>query len=414
MKFGEIWSESISDEKFLFIIEKDENVDEYFKNTGRIFYKYIPLKPWKNDYIFDFWNIQIVHGGKKYCADCSKTFSGTENIFKQFIFTPTLKVKTKVKETIENFLITQNNHLKGQELNIETLSDIEYDVAISFAGENRDVASYIANNLASKKIKVFYDDFEKSNLWGKELVIHLDQVYRKKAKFCLILISKEYKEKIWTKLEFKSALTRSIMQNEEYILPLKIDNIELDGLRPTIGYISIKKNSKKELDNVINLILEKFERFIPEKNTQSSPKYIENIIKINKIWELDCLAFGIDKRYILDNNIQYRLCFSFGQNQTNIWSGFLSPSPQNGEFVFGIHIIKITPNLEIGLVDRWLDSAFCDDSVEISNSIATGHKILNKIDDINYYKLVHFFGLNSQKIGISNKFMLEEFNVKKI
>ena len=42
-----------------------------------------------------------------------------------------------------------------------------YDVALSFAGEDRPYVQQVAQRLVESGIKVFYDDFEKVDLWGK-------------------------------------------------------------------------------------------------------------------------------------------------------------------------------------------------------------------------------------------------------
>jgi hypothetical protein len=61
----------------------------------------------------------------------------------------------------------------------------DYDVAISFAGEQRTEAEAIADCLRKNGIKVFYDRYEQADLWGKDLYEHLSDVYQKKARFCL-------------------------------------------------------------------------------------------------------------------------------------------------------------------------------------------------------------------------------------
>ncbi len=40
-----------------------------------------------------------------------------------------------------------------------------YDVALSFAGEDRDYVEEVATILKSFKVRVFYDKFEETNLW---------------------------------------------------------------------------------------------------------------------------------------------------------------------------------------------------------------------------------------------------------
>lgn len=44
-----------------------------------------------------------------------------------------------------------------------------YDVALSFAGEDRKYVHRVAEALAEKGVKVFYDNFEEADLWGKYL-----------------------------------------------------------------------------------------------------------------------------------------------------------------------------------------------------------------------------------------------------
>ena len=53
----------------------------------------------------------------------------------------------------------------------------EFDIALSFAGENRDYVDQIANLLRDSGVKVFYDLFEEANLWGKNLYDYLSDIY---------------------------------------------------------------------------------------------------------------------------------------------------------------------------------------------------------------------------------------------
>jgi hypothetical protein len=113
----------------------------------------------------------------------------------------------------------------------------EYDVAISFAGEQRAEAEAIAECLRLATIKVFYDKYEQANLWGKDLYEHLSDVYQKKARFCLMLVSAAYAEKVWTSHERKNAQARALLQKAEYILPVRFDETEIPGLPATVGYL---------------------------------------------------------------------------------------------------------------------------------------------------------------------------------
>lgn len=67
----------------------------------------------------------------------------------------------------------------------------DYDVCLSFAGEQRDYVEQVARRLIDSGLRVFYDLDEQAKLWGKDLYEHLDDVYRNKAKYCLLFISQE-------------------------------------------------------------------------------------------------------------------------------------------------------------------------------------------------------------------------------
>jgi hypothetical protein len=110
----------------------------------------------------------------------------------------------------------------------------DYEVCLSFAGEDRDYVDAVAAELRTNGVRVFYDKSEEVNLWGKDLYQHLDEVYRERAAYCVMFVSKAYAEKLWTKHELKSAQARAFAQDREYILPARFDDTEIPGLRSTI------------------------------------------------------------------------------------------------------------------------------------------------------------------------------------
>jgi len=120
----------------------------------------------------------------------------------------------------------------------------EYDIALSFAGEQRNFVREVAKILDDNyKLKVFFDEFEESKLWGKNLYDYLYEIYSKKAKYVIIFVSKEYKEKIWTNHERQASQERALTEKNEYILPVKFDDTIIPGLKSTIGYLDAKKYS---------------------------------------------------------------------------------------------------------------------------------------------------------------------------
>ncbi|ETI60374.1 TIR domain-containing protein [Marinomonas profundimaris] len=128
----------------------------------------------------------------------------------------------------------------------------KYDLAISFAGEDRAIAKEIANQIKKMGYSVFYDEFEKAHLLGKNLIEEFLDIYMNQSSYFVPLISLSYKDKVWTKHEFRAALSRSLEQEGEYILPFRLDNTQLPGLNPHIGYLSITDTPINEFIEILS------------------------------------------------------------------------------------------------------------------------------------------------------------------
>ena len=116
-------------------------------------------------------------------------------------------------------------------------SKIIYDVAISYATEDREHAASLADILDSRGIKVFYDEYEEASTWGKNLYTHLSEIYHNLSYYCVIFISKNYSKKLWTNHEREAAQARAFQENREYILPIRLDDTEIEGVLPTIHFL---------------------------------------------------------------------------------------------------------------------------------------------------------------------------------
>ena len=115
-----------------------------------------------------------------------------------------------------------------------------YDVTVSFAGEDRPTVERLVRLLRRNGVRVFYDEWEQADLWGKDLYKHLDEIYRSAARYCLIFVSEHYIKKAWAKHELRSAQARAFEENLEYILPIRLDEAELPGLPQTIAYLDAR------------------------------------------------------------------------------------------------------------------------------------------------------------------------------
>lgn len=125
-----------------------------------------------------------------------------------------------------------------------------YDVTVSFAGEDRPTVESLVRLLRRNGVRVFYDDWEQADLWGRDLYQHLDTIYRSAARYCLIFVSAHYIKKAWTKHELKSAQARAFEESSEYILPIRLDDAKLPGLPPTIAYIDARTTPLTEISQM--------------------------------------------------------------------------------------------------------------------------------------------------------------------
>jgi hypothetical protein len=127
----------------------------------------------------------------------------------------------------------------------------EYDVALSFAGEDRPYVERVATFLKEAGVKVFYDRFEEVSLWGKNLYDHLSDVYGRQARYTVMFISQHYARKVWTSHERESAQARALEENSECILPARFDDTKVPGLPSTVGYLSLRGRDPKNLADLI-------------------------------------------------------------------------------------------------------------------------------------------------------------------
>lgn len=128
----------------------------------------------------------------------------------------------------------------------------KYDVAISFAGKNRNIAEKLANRLQKYHLEVFYDENEQADLIGKNLYQYLKEIYSEKCLYCIVLVSEHYLQRKWpSKVELPATQERDFVSDEEYILPLLLDDTKIPGIERTTGHIDLREMSIEEASELI-------------------------------------------------------------------------------------------------------------------------------------------------------------------
>ena len=106
----------------------------------------------------------------------------------------------------------------------------QWDVALSFAGAQRDYIEQVASALKARGVRCFYDADEQIDLWGRYLTEELPAIYGERAAAVVVFISAEYAARDWTRLERRAALNRAVRERREYVLPARFDDTPLPGL----------------------------------------------------------------------------------------------------------------------------------------------------------------------------------------
>lgn len=130
----------------------------------------------------------------------------------------------------------------------------DYEILLSYAEKDNAIANRLATLLQDKGIRVYYDKFKEAEKWGKNSIDFDNDIFGKKGKYCIVLLSINYSNSNLTKLQRQIAQNRAFTQAEEYILPLRLDDTKIDGFLDVIADV---KYYEKDESEIIDLICKK-------------------------------------------------------------------------------------------------------------------------------------------------------------
>ena len=126
-----------------------------------------------------------------------------------------------------------------------------WDVALSFAGAQRDYVRQVAQALQARGVRCFYDADEEIELWGKYLAEELPAIYGEQAAAVVVFVSAEYAARDWTRHERRAALARAVRERREYVLPATFDDTPLPGLLPDVSYVDLSTKTPQRFAAMI-------------------------------------------------------------------------------------------------------------------------------------------------------------------
>jgi hypothetical protein len=185
-----------------------------------------------------------------------------------------------------------------------------YQVALSFAGEDRPYVAEVAKVLSERGIRVFYDEYERVNLWGKDLYTHLSEIYRIRSEYTVVFVSQYYAKKLWTNHERRSAQARAFEESREYILPAVFDDTNIEGIPKTVGYIDLRVTRPSELATLIE------EKLAAEGHKPTKQKRMSNADIRQRALELAVLIRrAMEEQRYKQNQLIYDDSYRNAQNE---------------------------------------------------------------------------------------------------
>lgn len=111
----------------------------------------------------------------------------------------------------------------------------DYDFAISFAGENRELAKSIADQLQTLDTTVFFDEYFESNFLGKTWSKEFKKIFSEGSRLVICLLDSYHLHKIWPTFERECFQPRV---EEEAVIPIYLDKTIFLGIpKDTVGIV---------------------------------------------------------------------------------------------------------------------------------------------------------------------------------
>ena len=126
-----------------------------------------------------------------------------------------------------------------------------WDVALSFAGAQRDYVEQVAAALQARGVRCFYDADEQIELWGRYLAEELPRIYAEESAAVVVFVSAEYADRDWTRLERRAALDRAVRERREYVLPARFDDTPLPGLLAGLVAVDLRGRSPEQFADLV-------------------------------------------------------------------------------------------------------------------------------------------------------------------
>ncbi len=138
---------------------------------------------------------------------------------------------------------------------VRNKSDVEYDVFISYASEDKDdVVAPLADTLRSGGLSIWFDDFELGI--GDSLRQRIDKGIAS-SRFAIVVLSKTFFNKGWPNYELDGLVTKAV-DGDQVILPIwhDITKDEVVSYSPSLADKIARNTTTQTIDEIADEIIE--------------------------------------------------------------------------------------------------------------------------------------------------------------
>ena len=126
-----------------------------------------------------------------------------------------------------------------------------WDVALSFAGAQRDYAGQVAQALKARGVRCFYDADEQARLWGTHLAEELPQIYARESAAVVVFLSADYAGQDWMRIDRRAAFSQAMAEAGVHVLPARFDDSELPGLLPDVAAVDLRRYTPQQFADLV-------------------------------------------------------------------------------------------------------------------------------------------------------------------
>ncbi|MDE0307022.1 MAG: TIR domain-containing protein [Albidovulum sp.] len=129
----------------------------------------------------------------------------------------------------------------------------QFDVALSFPGEDRDYVEQVVQHLEQLlgPDRCFYDQNYTAQLARPSLDAFLQAIYRERSLLVVVFAGGNYQLKDWCGIEFKAVREIINLRKDNRVMFVRMDDGEVEGVFPQDGYVDAHQHEPADIATFI-------------------------------------------------------------------------------------------------------------------------------------------------------------------